>query len=130
LPDQQSASSWEEKKAALEQRGVEVLVTKEREGRIDLRDLMRLLGEKQMDGILLEGGSTLNYAALQAGIVNSIEVYLSPKIFGGEGTYTPVGGCGVELASQALECQLVSVEKIEDDMLMTYRVKQGKTFGG
>ena len=75
-----------------------------------------------MDGILLEGGSTLNYAALKSGIVNRIEAYVAPKFFGGAGFYTPVGGAGVELATEALGCKLVSVEQIGEDVLLSYAV--------
>ncbi len=113
---------WKEQKAELEASGVEVLVVKERDGRLDLRDLMIKLGEKQIDGILLEGGSTLNYAALQEGIVNRIEAYVAPKIFGGAGFYTPVGGEGVELATEALNCKLISTEQIGQDILLTYEI--------
>lgn len=113
---------WNEQKAELEASGVDILVVKERDGRLDLRDLMIKLGEKQIDGILLEGGSTLNYAALQERIVNRIEAYVAPKIFGGAGSYTPVGGEGVELATEALGCKLISMEQIGQDILLTYEV--------
>ncbi len=115
---------WHEQKEALEKAGVEVLAVRECEGRLDLKDLMAVLGEKQIDSILLEGGSTLNYAALQAGIVNRIEAYVAPKFFGGAGYYTPVGGEGVELATEALGCQLVSAETVGEDMLLTYDVRK------
>lgn len=113
---------WNEQKVALEEQGVEVVVVKEVNDRLDLKDLMRQLGERKIDGILLEGGSTLNYAALQAGIVNRIEAYIAPKLFGGAGLYTPVGGEGVEYATEGVECQLLTADKIEEDMLLTYDV--------
>lgn len=111
---------WHEQKTALEKEGAQVLVVKEREKRLDLQDLMAKLGERQIDGILLEGGSALNYSALQAGIVNRIEAYVAPKIFGGAGFYTPVGGEGVELATEALAYRPVSAERIGEDMLLIY----------
>lgn len=113
---------WNEQKAALEEQGVEVVVVKEANDRLDLKDLMRQLGERKIDGILLEGGSTLNYAALQAGIVNRIEAYIAPKLFGGAGLYTPVGGEGVEYATEGIECRLLTADKIEEDILLTYDV--------
>lgn len=115
---------WHEQKEALQKAGAEVLTVRECEGRLDLKDLMAALGEKQIDSILLEGGSTLNYAALQAGIVNRIEAYVAPKFFGGAGYYTPVGGEGVELATEALGCQLVSAETVGEDVLLTYDVRK------
>lgn len=113
---------WNEQKVALEEQGVEVVVVKEVNDRLDLKDLMRQLGERKIDGILLEGGSTLNYAALQAGIVNRIEAYIAPKLFGGAGLYTPVGGEGVEYATEGIECRLLTADKIEEDILLTYDV--------
>lgn len=113
---------WNEQKAALEEQGVEVAVVKEVKERLDLKDLMGQLGERKIDGILLEGGSTLNYAALQAGIVNRIETYIAPKLFGGAGLYTPVGGEGVEYATEGIKCRLLTADKIEEDILLTYDV--------
>lgn len=120
---------WKEQKAELEDAGVEVLVAGEREGRLDLKDLMKKLGEKTIDGILLEGGSTLNYAALQEGVVNRVEAYVAPKFFGGAGFYTPVGGEGVELATEAMGCKLVSVERIGEDVLLTYELNHKENEG-
>lgn len=117
---------WHEQKEELEKEGVEVVVVKEIDGRLDLNDLMVKLGKQQIDGILLEGGSTLNYAALQAGIVNRIQAYLAPKFFGGAGFYTPVGGEGVELATEALGCKLISVEQIGEDVLLSFGVESEK----
>lgn len=113
---------WKEQKQALEEQGVEVLVVAEQDGKLNLPDLMAKLGERQIDGILLEGGSTLNYVALQAGIVKRIEAYVAPKLFGGAGLYTPVGGEGVELATDGIRCQLLTADKIGEDILLTYDV--------
>lgn len=115
---------WNEQKKSLEDEGVEVLIVAEKEGRLDLQDLMVKLGEKQIDGILLEGGSTLNYAALQAGVVNRVEAYVAPKFFGGAGFYTPVGGEGVELATEAYGCKLISTECMDGDVLLTYEMSK------
>lgn len=117
---------WNEQKAALNEANVEVLVVNEKEGRLDLADLMKKLGEKTIDGILLEGGSALNYSALQEGIVNQLEVYIAPKIFGGVGTFTPVGGEGVELATEGLVCKLIGTECIGEDVMLTYNVNRRK----
>lgn len=117
---------WHEQKAALEEEGVKVLAVNEINGRLDLRDLMQKLGEMNIDSVLLEGGSTLNYAALQAGIVNRVEAYVAPKFFGGAGFYTPVGGEGVEFATEAMGCKLISTEQVGEDILLTYEMDAAK----
>ena len=65
-----------------------MVVTKEYDEHGDLKELMHILGEKGIDSIILEGGGTLNFSALQAGIVNRVQTYIAPKIFGGCLLYT------------------------------------------
>ena len=61
------------------QKGCEIVAVSEVKGHIDLSELMTKLGEMKIDSILLEGGSTLNFSALDAGIVNKIQCYIAPK---------------------------------------------------
>lgn len=104
--------------------GAEVLYCKEKEGTVDLWDLMLHLGNQGIDSILLEGGSSLNSSALTAGIVNQVEVYLAPKIFSGSGKYTPVRGMGVLEPSEAYGLKNQGIEQIGEDILLSYEVVQ------
>lgn len=90
--------------------------------RVSLTKLMKHLGERGIDSILLEGGGTLNESALRAGIVQEVKVFVAPKIFGGKAK-TPVEGLGVEEPSQALEMKMESVEVVGDDLLISYKVR-------
>lgn len=113
--------------AALREKQVQVLVTAEREGRVDLRDLMRRLGEQTIDGILLEGGGTLNQSALEAGIVQHTQVYIAPKLFGGSGKYSPVTGTGVDAPDQAWQCENMQIKQLGEDVLLEYDVRRKET---
>lgn len=93
--------------------------------RVDLIKLMKYLGKQEISGVLLEGGAVLNYSALMAGIVQEIYVFTAPKIFGGRGK-TPVEGEGVEMPDQAFGLELKSTEKIDGDVLLRYKVINGK----
>lgn len=106
----------------LEKAGVQVLFVKERQGRVDLKDLMVRLGEEKIDGILLEGGGTLNQSALESGIVNHVQAYLAPKIFGGSGKYTPVSGTGVEKPDDAYLLTNQKMQCIGSDILLEYDI--------
>jgi diaminohydroxyphosphoribosylaminopyrimidine deaminase/5-amino-6-(5-phosphoribosylamino)uracil reductase len=66
----------------IEQAGARVIIAKERNNHVDLDDLMRSLGEIEIDSILLEGGRTLARAALAAGIVDEVRYYIAPDLFG------------------------------------------------
>jgi len=104
--------------AAYEEKGVQVLVTRQKDGRVDLADLMEKLGERKIDSILLEGGGTLNYSALQAGIVQHVQAYIAPKLFGGEEGFTPVRGIGVDDPAQAWILTNRKVTSLGEDLLM------------
>lgn len=121
LPD--SADS--EKARRLQAKGVEILPVQERDGRIDLQVLMKQLGERKIDGVLLEGGGTLNESALSAGIVKRVQVYIAPKIFGGSGRYSPVRGEGVPDPVQAWSASKPKVSFYGDDILLEYEIKDG-----
>ena len=91
-----------EKIEKLQQAGCEVLPIGRTKTGVDLKELMKLLGEKGISSRhSVRGRSSLNYSALQAGIVSKVETYIAPKIFGGELAKTPVGGIGVEEPGQA-----------------------------
>ena len=57
---------------------------------MDLNALTERLGQMGIDSVLLEGGSTLNWSALNQGIVNRVQAYISPGLFGGATAKTPV----------------------------------------
>ncbi len=98
--------------------GCQVLVTKEKNGRIDLDDLMNKLGENNIDSILLEGGGTLNWAALESGIVQKVQGYISPKLFGGATAKTPVEGIGVSSPKSAVLLKNSSIIRLGEDFLI------------
>ena len=107
-----------------ESRGISVIQTSSDKGRVDLKDLMRILGEKGIDSILLEGGSQLNFSAIEAQIVDEVHTYIAPKIFGGDAK-TPVGGDGIGRIEDAVILDPVKITKLGDDILVESEVKYG-----
>lgn len=109
-----------DKLVMLQNLGVETLGVDTVDNKICLPDLMILLGNMGIDSVLMEGGGTLNESALSQGIVNKVYVYVAPKIFGGRDALTPVEGTGVDYPFQASHFMLHDMEKIENDVLLTY----------
>ena len=114
----------------LKNNGIEIICAKGSTNKTDLRLLMKLLGEKGINSILLEGGGTLNESALRNGIVNEVFAFIAPKLFGGASAPTPVEGCGVSLPSEAYALKFHDVEDIDGDMLLNYKVIYGKQTEG
>lgn len=111
------------KKATLESMGARVWMLPEKDGHVDLKILMRRLGEERIDSVLIEGGGTLNQSALEAGIVRHVYAYIAPKIFGGRDAKTPVEGLGVALPDHAAKLRLGKVSVLLSDILLEYDVE-------
>ena len=111
------------KKRQLDAKGVDVWVVQERDGHLDLADLMRVLGEVGVTSVLIEGGGEVNASALEAGIVNKIMFFIAPKIIGGRDAKTPVEGNGIKKIKDALKLENTVIEKIGDDFLVTSYLK-------
>ena len=102
--------------------GCKVIVVEAKDGRLDLEHLMIKLGELGVDGILLEGGSTLNEAALSAGVVNKVQTYIAPKLFGGATAKTPIGGVGVTHPREAYLLKNQKITRLGEDILVESEV--------
>ena len=99
-------------------------ITEEQKEVISLPVLMKELGARKIDGILLEGGGQLNESALQAGIVDRIYCYIAPKIFGGAQAKTPVEGQGLTRAADAWQFNRIGMQEFGQDILLEYEKAQ------
>lgn len=111
-----------EKLKEVEALGNVVLKVKLSNGRVDLKDLMLKLGEEGIDGILLEGGAMLNFAALQAGVVDEVMSFIAPKLIGGQDAKTPVGGVGIEKMKDAIELSDLRINQIGNDLMLVGKI--------
>lgn len=103
--------------------GCQILVLPEKDGHVDLSALMIELGNRQIDSILLEGGGTLNWEMLKAGLVHRVQAYLAPKLFGGATAKTPVEGSGVEAPSDAYRLEKTTLTCLGEDILVEGEVQ-------
>lgn len=110
---------------ALAEHGCRVLELPHPSGRVDLRALMETLHSEGVDSVLLEGGADLNFAMLQAELVQRLHIYLAPKIFGGVRAKSPVGGIGITLPQDALRLSAPEITALGDDLLLEYDVLKG-----
>lgn len=108
---------------ALKAEGVTIIKTSSIDGKVNLPELMIELGKLGIDSILLEGGSTLNGNAMEAGIVDEVVSFIAPKIIGGRGV-SPVGGEGVENIKDAKILEQISVQSIGEDILVRGKVRR------
>lgn len=108
----------EEKIKELENMGAEIIITPLRDNRVDLRYLMKALGERKIDSVLLEGGSELNYSAMESGIIDKVNAFIAPKFIGGKEAKTPIGGVGRPLMKDAVLLKDVQIYRFGEDIMV------------
>ena len=107
-----------DKISALKACGVEVITAGDGE-RVDLKLLMQELAQREITSILVEGGGTIHFAMLNAGLVDKVLAFIAPKIIGGANALTAVEGAGFAKLSDAVTLKDLTLEKLGDDILLS-----------
>ncbi len=102
------------KASALRRAGVEVVHLAGRATKPDLLAAIADLGRREMLSVLLEAGETLNSAALDAGIVDKMRVFLAPRIAGAAGKKTGAASAPKRIPA-ARELHGVTMERFGPD---------------
>ncbi|MBE0595800.1 MAG: bifunctional diaminohydroxyphosphoribosylaminopyrimidine deaminase/5-amino-6-(5-phosphoribosylamino)uracil reductase RibD [Desulfuromonadales bacterium] len=119
-----TARAPKEKRERLQRRGIQLLeVGDQQQGRVDLPQLLQQLGGMGIQSILLEGGSRLNAAALAAGIVDRVMIFVAPLLLGGSEGPGIFAGPGVDNLARAIRLQQLRVERCGDDTLIEGEVE-------
>jgi len=104
-----------ERRRALENRGVEVKMFDGPRGRVDIRDVVAMLGERRCLSVLIEAGSKVNWAALESGAVDKVFLYYAPKILGGLQSLPMAGGTGRMRRADAILLERTALLPIPPD---------------
>ena len=114
-----------ERLAELETLGVRTLIVDDANGRVDLRSLMRKLGELEVMSVLIEGGGEIAWSALKDGIVDRVVWFIAPMIIGGRDAKDAVAGEGVERLSEAFKLCNIKVRRVGSDLMIEGRLHRG-----
>lgn len=106
------------KQAAFLEAGCRIMTVGAKNGSVDLVELMEKLGEEKIDSILLEGGGTLNWSVLEMGIVQKVQAYIAPKLFGGASAKTPVEGQGFPSPASSVRIANSMITRLGEDFLI------------
>ncbi|RJX24871.1 MAG: bifunctional diaminohydroxyphosphoribosylaminopyrimidine deaminase/5-amino-6-(5-phosphoribosylamino)uracil reductase RibD [Desulfurivibrio sp.] len=102
---------------ALEKAGAKIIrVDSGRDG-LDLRQVLRFLGDAQLNSVLVEGGSQVHGSFLRAGLVDQVCLFLAPLFLGGDAV--PVVD-GLRLAGVQEGKRFVTrrIRRFDDDVLI------------
>jgi len=107
------------KKDEFTQAGVEVIEVPGRDGLVDIGELLRILGRRNIVTILVEGGGKLLGSFFDYGLVDKVYAFIAPVIIGGGEAKTAVGGNGVTKITEALRLSQVNIKSFGDDMFVS-----------
>jgi len=115
-----------EKLEPLIEAGVEILKLPLTNRKIDLKALMKKLGARGIDSVLIEGGGELGWSAIESEIVDKIITFIAPKIIGGTNSKTPIEGVGYATIKETQKLKFENVEMIQGDILIEAKIiKEG-----
>ncbi len=112
----------------LEQAGCEIARCKGTGGRVDIDRLLRLLGERNLTNILVEGGSETLGSFFDAGAVDQLMVFAAPKIAGGAEAFTPAAGRGAARMAEALAIRQMRAESCGSDVLIEGYLREASDY--
>jgi len=120
-----SAEAPEDRIKELLERGAEILKINKTDHAEFLAELIKELGKRDITSVLIEGGAQVNGAALTAGIVDKIILFVSPKIIG-EGL--PVfKGFAIQRLRDAIKLDSLKPEQVGGDVVLTCYVNKNTT---
>jgi 2,5-diamino-6-(ribosylamino)-4(3H)-pyrimidinone 5'-phosphate reductase len=92
--------------------------------RVDLASALSTLKNLGVNRLMAEGGATLNFELLRLGLVDEINAFVAPMIFGGESAPTLAAGAGLE-RGEAIPLVLLDVERWDDGgVLIKYSIQR------
>ena len=90
--------------------------------RVDLKSLMIYLHEEGIEKLMLEGGSTLNFSMIKAGLIDEISICVAPMIAGGVNSKTFFDGEGFDTMDEAVRLELLDSYNLDKDLILKYKV--------
>lgn len=91
-------------------------------GRVHLEEMAVQLKKEGIERLMVEGGATLNYGLISAGLVDELKIFVGNMIIGGKTAPTFADGNGFP-EEHIKKLELTGFEKIEDGILLTWKVK-------
>jgi len=96
----------------------DVIIVPRSETGVDMTALMKVLGQRQITSVLIEGGGTTHASAFEAGIVDKCLFFVAPKIIGGKEAVSAVEGIGAARMADVVRLEGMHATPIGEDILI------------
>ncbi len=112
------------KEEILNEKGLIILKTTSKNGKVNLKNLLEKLYELGICSILVEGGATLNHSLLKEKLIDKFLFFVCPLIIGGKNAPSPIAGASAKDIPQASKLEDISYKKFKEDLLITAYLKK------
>ena len=110
---------------ALEQAGAQLQQVDANQDGLALDQVMTLLGKRSVNEVLIEAGPTLAGAALQAGIIDELVIYMAPSLMGA-GARGLFNLPGLDKMADRVKLQIQDVRKVGQDFRIIAKPESGE----
>ena len=86
---------------------------------LDLKSILKELGARSIQSVLVEGGPSLAALLLEANLVNKVTFFVAPMLIGGQDAPSAIAGAGAERIADAMRLQNIEVRQHGDDVEIT-----------
>jgi diaminohydroxyphosphoribosylaminopyrimidine deaminase / 5-amino-6-(5-phosphoribosylamino)uracil reductase len=101
-----------QRRQALENAGIQVLIADAPGGRTDPRKVLDFLAKERYLSLMVEAGSKVNWTMLDTGIADKVLFYYAPKILGGLESLPVAGGKGRMRRVDAIQLERLTVHTV------------------
>jgi diaminohydroxyphosphoribosylaminopyrimidine deaminase/5-amino-6-(5-phosphoribosylamino)uracil reductase len=105
-----------ERAEALRAAGIETIVVPTRDDHVSMEEALRLLGERGIVELLVEGGGAVHGALLDERQADGLLAYLAPVIIGGRDAFPAFGGLGAGRLDESHRLHDLEVDRVGDDL--------------
>lgn len=95
-----------------------ILRCKEKDGQVDLEDLLDKVYQMNISSVLVEGGSLINTSFLEADLVDKIYEFIAPIVVGGKDSRSAFLGQGVSEIKDAERFEIANLERFGKDIMI------------
>ena len=88
---------------------------------VSIPKLLKILHNKGIKKIIVEGGGTINWSFLKHGFVDELIITIAPYILGGSNSKTLVEGDGFKNLVSATKLKLKKIQKINNELIVFYK---------
>lgn len=89
---------------------------------VSISKLLKILHNKGIKKIIVEGGGTINWSFLKHGFVDELIITIAPYILGGSNSKTLVEGDGFKNLLSATKLKLKKIQKINNELVVFYKI--------